>query len=101
MEHSLPTPPNEDHGRSHGSRKSHSSSSKSSKSTHRTTTKRPSTTHSHSQSSPAHDNHGLADGRHKRVWKACERCRMKKTKVYICHSLRPGNSTVTLTRLAV
>lgn len=23
----------------------------------------------------------LGDGRHKRVWKACERCRMKKTKV--------------------
>src|SRR3954454_21668140 len=23
----------------------------------------------------------VVDGRHKRVWKACERCRMKKTKV--------------------
>lgn len=23
---------------------------------------------------------GILDGRHKRVWKACERCRMKKTK---------------------
>lgn len=22
------------------------------------------------------------DGRHKRVWKACERCRVRKTKVY-------------------
>ncbi|KAL1894411.1 Fluconazole resistance protein 1 [Sporothrix stenoceras] len=30
----------------------------------------------HSHGSPHHDN----DGRHKRVWKACERCRMKKTK---------------------
>lgn len=31
----------------------------------------------HSHGSPHHD----GDGRHKRVWKACERCRMKKTKV--------------------
>ena len=23
----------------------------------------------------------MGDGRHKRVWKACERCRIKKTKV--------------------
>ncbi|CAK7222000.1 Fluconazole resistance protein 1 [Sporothrix curviconia] len=30
----------------------------------------------HSHGSPHHD----GDGRHKRVWKACERCRMKKTK---------------------
>lgn len=26
----------------------------------------------------------MGDGRHKRVWKACERCRMKKTKVSSC-----------------
>lgn len=32
----------------------------------------------HSHGSPHHD----GDGRHKRVWKACERCRMKKTKVW-------------------
>ena len=36
----------------------------------------------------------MGDGRHKRVWKACERCRMKKTKVsfVICLSffLRGG-----------
>jgi hypothetical protein len=24
----------------------------------------------------------VVDGRHKRAWKACERCRMKKTKVW-------------------
>jgi hypothetical protein len=31
---------------------------------------------------PSHEHGPVAiDGRHKRVWKACERCRMKKTKV--------------------
>lgn len=42
----------------------------------------------HLSRSPVHDHHhhgppspsGM-DSRHKRVWKACERCRMKKTKV--------------------
>jgi hypothetical protein len=28
----------------------------------------------------------VIDGRHKRVWKACERCRMKKTKVWELYS---------------
>ncbi|KAL2065328.1 hypothetical protein VTL71DRAFT_2997 [Oculimacula yallundae] len=33
------------------------------------------------RSTPPHDHvSGVLDGRHKRVWKACERCRMKKTK---------------------
>ncbi|KAH8776264.1 hypothetical protein F5883DRAFT_698610 [Diaporthe sp. PMI_573] len=50
----MPTPPNEDHN---------------------------SNTHAHPPS-PSVDTHqhSIADGWHKRVWKACERCRMKKTK---------------------
>ncbi|KAJ9155175.1 Fluconazole resistance protein 1-like protein 1 [Pleurostoma richardsiae] len=83
MEHSLPTPPREDNIKSSGAKRSNSSGSKSVKSVHRTA-KRTSTTHSHSHPQPSiHDNHSthsMADGRHKRVWKACERCRMKKTK---------------------
>jgi hypothetical protein len=39
----------------------------------------------HVSHSPVHDHaplspHSSAADRHKRVWKACERCRMKKTK---------------------
>ncbi|KAK1701287.1 hypothetical protein BDP55DRAFT_538000 [Colletotrichum godetiae] len=69
----LPTPPLEDQK----SRKS-SSSSKSIK-PNRHTGKRASphnATQHHDHNSQAMS----ADGRHKRVWKACERCRMKKTK---------------------
>ncbi|CZT08079.1 uncharacterized protein RAG0_13295 [Rhynchosporium agropyri] len=32
------------------------------------------------RSPPSSDHSSALDGRHKRVWKACERCRMKKTK---------------------
>lgn len=36
------------------------------------------------RSTSSHENSSVVlDGRHKRVWKACERCRMKKTKVLI------------------
>ncbi|KAK6224927.1 hypothetical protein QIS74_03254 [Colletotrichum tabaci] len=69
----LPTPPLEDQK----SRKS-SSSSKSIK-PNRHTAKRASP-HNATQHHD-HASQGMsADGRHKRVWKACERCRMKKTK---------------------
>src|SRR3569833_3277831 len=83
MEWGLPTPPWEDHHHqsSHRSRRSQSSI-KSSNVRHgarraRTGLHPPSLNHK----SPS-----MADGRHKRVWKACERCRMKKTKVLA----RPG-----------
>ncbi|KAF3344294.1 hypothetical protein VD0002_g5893 [Verticillium dahliae] len=71
----LPSPPLEDN-KSQGSRKG-SSSSKSIK-PNRHTSKRASP----HNATAHHDHaaHGMADGRHKRVWKACERCRMKKTK---------------------
>ncbi|KAL3420246.1 C6 transcription factor [Phlyctema vagabunda] len=61
----LPTPPMEDHSSRRSSKIANS------KTAHR----------SSKRSSSSHD-HGavVIDGRHKRVWKACERCRMKKTK---------------------
>lgn len=62
----LPTPPMEEQ-RSHTTKRSSKSSKSSSRISKRT-------------SSPEHTSH-VVDGRHKRVWKACERCRMKKTKV--------------------
>lgn len=63
----LPTPPLEETLKSHQVRKS----TKQSKPISRTS-KRASTSHEHGAV--------VIDGRHKRVWKACERCRMKKTK---------------------
>lgn len=84
---SLPTPPNEDHLRIHVGVKRQHSNSKAVKAVHRTSKR--ASTHGH-PASPApttatittSDSHSHAgsDGRHKRVWKACERCRMKKTK---------------------
>merc|ERR1712000_766303 len=62
----LPSPPLDDN-KSHLSRKM----SKPSKSLNRSS-KRSGSSHEHSSV--------VLDGRHKRVWKACERCRMKKTK---------------------
>ncbi|KAH8780822.1 hypothetical protein BGZ57DRAFT_941307 [Hyaloscypha finlandica] len=62
----LPTPPMEDH-KSYQSRKV----SKPSKPVNRSS-KRSNSSHEHTSV--------VIDGRHKRVWKACERCRMKKTK---------------------
>lgn len=60
-----------------------SSGAKSTKPSHRTSKRAStSTAHSHLHSPISPDSaHSMTDGRHKRVWKACERCRMKKTKV--------------------
>ncbi|KAH8908239.1 hypothetical protein BR93DRAFT_944949 [Coniochaeta sp. PMI_546] len=76
----LPTPPNEEHLKSNSSRKSNGSS-KPVKNVHRAS-KRASNPHVHAPSptDDGHSHHSMVDGRHKRVWKACERCRMKKTK---------------------
>lgn len=70
----LPSPPLEDQ-KSHSSRKSNSSKVIKPQ---RHTSKRasPHSALAHHE----HAAHGISDGRHKRVWKACERCRMKKTK---------------------
>lgn len=61
-----------------------SSAGKTIKGTHRN----PKRAGSNAASSHHHDHLTQAtstlDGRHKRVWKACERCRMKKTKVCVC-----------------
>ncbi|KAK4649288.1 Fluconazole resistance protein 1 [Podospora bellae-mahoneyi] len=71
----LPTPPNEDFL----GHKRHHTISKSVKAVHRTSKR--TSYHGHPPS-PVHDTHSShsGDARHKRVWKACERCRMKKTK---------------------
>ncbi|KAL2127254.1 hypothetical protein VTI74DRAFT_11014 [Chaetomium olivicolor] len=74
---SLPTPPNEESHRAQGPKRTHSIP-KSVKTIHRPLKR--TSTHGHPPS-PARDTHSQhSDGRHKRVWKACERCRMKKTK---------------------
>ncbi|KAK3310801.1 uncharacterized protein B0T15DRAFT_50623 [Chaetomium strumarium] len=75
---SLPTPPNEElASRPQASKRSHAGS-KPVKTIHRPLKR--TSTHTHPPS-PARDTHSQnGDGRHKRVWKACERCRMKKTK---------------------
>ncbi|KAI1815643.1 hypothetical protein GGS20DRAFT_323573 [Poronia punctata] len=94
MESGIPTPPTEENMKpsiitpisttAHvPMRRSTVPSGKTVKPTHRVT-KRTGTTHSHS-SALVHDHTPLSpsngmDNRHKRVWKACERCRMKKTK---------------------
>lgn len=73
----LPSPPAEDH-KSTLSRKS-TTSTKSVKPVHRTSKRASSsaaTIHHHDHITQS----AGMDGRHKRVWKACERCRMKKTK---------------------
>ncbi|OTA99991.1 hypothetical protein M426DRAFT_245740 [Hypoxylon sp. CI-4A] len=83
MESGMPTPPVEDNMKTTAtaSRRSTASSNKSVKPIHRGG-KRASNPHTHS---PTHEHapplspHAI-DNRHKRVWKACERCRMKKTK---------------------
>lgn len=78
--HSLPSPPAEEN-KSGASRKS-TSTSKSVKSTSRVSKRAGASAaavHHHD-----HVTHAAGmDGRHKRVWKACERCRMKKTKVWL------------------
>ncbi|KAK3330913.1 hypothetical protein B0H66DRAFT_81191 [Apodospora peruviana] len=74
----LPTPPNEDHLKSQASKKQHSHS-KPVKAVHRGSKRASTHVHPPSPAQEIHA-HSVADGRHKRVWKACERCRMKKTK---------------------
>ncbi|KAJ6443951.1 C6 transcription factor [Purpureocillium lavendulum] len=79
--HNLPSPPAEEGklGRKGTSTSSSSSSSKSTKPSNRASKRANSgvaAAHHHD-----HVTHAAGmDGRHKRVWKACERCRMKKTK---------------------
>ncbi|KAI0428388.1 hypothetical protein F5Y09DRAFT_289986 [Xylaria sp. FL1042] len=85
MESGIPTPPTEESNMKSSTtqaptRRSTAPSTKPVKPIHRGT-KRSAT---HLAHSPVHDHvplspHGI-DNRHKRVWKACERCRMKKTK---------------------
>ncbi|KAK6956307.1 hypothetical protein Daesc_001582 [Daldinia eschscholtzii] len=83
MDSGMPTPPVEDNIKpSTSSRRSTTySSNKVVKPIHRGGKRAA----SHSSHSPTHDHppplspHAI-DNRHKRVWKACERCRMKKTK---------------------
>ncbi|KAL7899783.1 hypothetical protein HDV63DRAFT_371939 [Trichoderma sp. SZMC 28014] len=75
--HTLPSPPAEEKP-TMLSRKGTGSSTKSVKPAHRTSKRAGSgaaAVHHHEQVT-----HTGMDGRHKRVWKACERCRMKKTK---------------------
>ena len=94
---SLPTPPTEDHLKSQVPKRPHSNS-KPVKPVHRGT-KRPGS-HIHPTSPSETHSHSIGDGRHKRVWKACERCRMKKTKVRqssqlpICPAGRDISSTM-------
>lgn len=86
--HSLPSPPLEEQQHKSHAKKRSTSGAKSTKPVHRAS-KRSSTTtttHAHAHlhspiSTDSQSTHSMADGRHKRVWKACERCRMKKTKV--------------------
>ncbi|KAI4860650.1 hypothetical protein F4820DRAFT_98411 [Hypoxylon rubiginosum] len=81
MESGIPTPPVEDSMKPTVSRRSTASSTKSVKPIHRGGKRAA----NHLSHSPIHDHppplspHAI-DNRHKRVWKACERCRMKKTK---------------------
>lgn len=97
---SLPTPPSEDILKSQGPKRQHSHS-KAVKAVHRVSKR--ASTHGHPASPATTDSHShtssSADGRHKRVWKACERCRMKKTKVCLgCFCILENHQ---LTRWAV
>jgi hypothetical protein len=76
MAHSIPSPPTEDAGY-----KPARKSSKTSKSAHRASKRIGTTGVISAATSMAEPHSPTSDGRHKRVWKACERCRMKKTKV--------------------
>lgn len=78
-QHNLPSPPAEDIKASL-TRKNTSSSTKSVKPSNRLS-KRASVSTAAAAHHHEHVTQGTGmDGRHKRVWKACERCRMKKTK---------------------
>merc|ERR1712000_521595 len=79
--HNLPSPPAED-PKAALSRKSTSSSTKSTKPANRISKRAGSTGNAAHAHHHDHVTQGAGmDARHKRVWKACERCRMKKTKV--------------------
>ncbi|KFY76935.1 hypothetical protein V499_03539 [Pseudogymnoascus sp. VKM F-103] len=73
---SLPSPPSTDNDATHKSSKSSSKRTKKSKSGPRGGKRVVAATGGESGSRSLE----MGDGRHKRVWKACERCRMKKTK---------------------
>lgn len=81
---SIPTPPTEEmhlHAiHSPTLSKRDTSSVKSVKPANRISKRASMHTPSHDHGSLTQRHHLPADGRHKRVWKACERCRMKKTK---------------------
>ncbi|KAK7914466.1 hypothetical protein PG985_012169 [Apiospora marii] len=88
MERGMPTPPMEDSSlkistsSGSSSARRHTTSSKVTKPAHRSAKR----SNTHATQSPVHDHSPLSPhsgsgmDRHKRVWKACERCRMKKTK---------------------
>lgn len=84
----LPTPPVEDGHKSHLIRKA---AAKQTKPIINRTSKRSSYVQDHG---PV-----VVDGRHKRVWKACERCRMKKTKVCPPYLLLYSRPVISLTFL--
>ncbi|KAI1875954.1 uncharacterized protein JN550_001450 [Neoarthrinium moseri] len=80
MERGLPTPPVEESIRASSGPKRSTSSTKAVKPVHRNSKRASQSAHS-----PVHDHaplspHGANMDRNKRVWKACERCRQKKTK---------------------
>ena len=77
----IPTPPLEDHHHKSSHPRKSSSGSKSLKPAHRGAKRSSTHTSAHAHAHHEQTSSSLADGRHKRVWKACERCRMKKTKV--------------------
>lgn len=85
----MPTPPMEDSSlkistssSGSSSARRHTTSSKVTKPAHRNAKR----SNTHATQSPVHEHSPLSPhsgsgmDRHKRVWKACERCRMKKTK---------------------
>lgn len=94
--HDLPSPPAEE-SKMALSRKNTSSSTKSTKPAHRISKRAGSTGNAAHAHHHDHITQGAGmDGRHKRVWKACERCRMKKTKVCsVSYSMLSSLLTVT------
>ncbi|KAH8844420.1 hypothetical protein MCOR27_011468 [Pyricularia oryzae] len=73
----LPTPPRDDHAKPHASRKT-TSGPKPMKAPQRSSKRAPAS--AHSPTSSLGRTLSTGESRGKRVWKACERCRMKKTK---------------------
>ncbi len=73
----LPTPPSEELSKPLVLKRAHGAS-KPVKAPHRTLKRTSTHGRPPSPTRDTHSQHG--DGKHRRVWKACERCRMKKTK---------------------